>query len=320
MEISLVIPTKNRSEKLKKLLYSVLKQTVLPKEVIIVDDSDNLRTKELIKKLKKLFLEKNIQIKYIMPSENKKKSISRARNIGAKKAKGDIIVFIDDDVVIDKNYFKEILKVFEKNPNALGVQGTIMNMEYSPFWNSIKKVFYYWHAERDKCRVLPSGKTTYAYRPNRIIQCEWHFTINAAYKKEIFKEFSFNEKLLGYSLGEDKEFSYKIYKKYPHSLFQTPHAKVYHFYSHSKNLEKRLIYIITAYPVSFFYNNIEQTIKNKIIFIWSEIGCIILRIFWALPNLTVIRHIITSYIDTLRHLHDVKNENFSFIFNCGGQK
>ena len=154
VEISLVIPTKNRSEKLKKLLHSVLKQTVLPKEVIIVDDSDNLRTKELIQQLKKLFLKKNIQIKYIMPSENKKKSISRARNIGAKKAKGDIIVFIDDDVVIDKNYLKEILKVFEKNPNALGVQGTIMNMEYSPFWNSIKKVFYYWHAERDKCLSL----------------------------------------------------------------------------------------------------------------------------------------------------------------------
>jgi len=320
VEISIVIPTRNRSKKLKKLLHSILEQTILPKEVIVVDDSENLRTKELIQRLEKLFLEKNIQIKHIMPLENKKKSISRARNIGAKKAKGDIIVFIDDDVIIDKNYLKEILKVFEKNPDALGVQGTIINMEYSPFWNSVKKVFYYWHAERNKCRMLPSGKTTYAYAPDIVIPCEWLFGLNVAYKREVFEEFSFNEKLTSYSLGEDKEFSYGIHKKYPHSLFQTPHAKVYHSYSHSKNTKKQLIYIITAYPISFFYNNIKQTTKNKIIFIWSEIGRIILRIFWALPNLTIIKYIITSYIDTLKHLHDVKNENFSFIFNYGCQK
>jgi len=317
MEVSIVIPTRNRSERLKNLLHSILKQTMQPKEIIVIDDSKDLRTKKVIQQLRERFSEKGVEIRYIMPTKNQGKSISRARNLGAKEAKGDIVVFLDDDVMIKGNYLKEILKIFKKNPKTLGVQGTIVNMRYSSFWNSVKKVFYYWHAETDRCRMLPSGKTTFAYAPSSVIPCEWLFGLNAAYRKEVFKEFSFNEKLLGYSLGEDKEFSYKIHKKYPGSLFLTPYARAYHNSHPTENVNKRKIYIITAYPIGFFYNNIEQTLKNKLIFLWSELGRIILRIIWSFSNATSIKHIIASYIDTVKHIKEVKNENYSFIFRIG---
>ncbi|MEM3549947.1 MAG: glycosyltransferase [Candidatus Bathyarchaeia archaeon] len=313
MKFSVVIPTKNRSTSLRRLLLSILKQTTVPDEVIVVDDSDGLETKNLVEQLYARFLEKGIKLKHIMPDGNLK-SISKARNLGAKEAEGNILLFLDDDVTIDKNYLEEILKVFKAKPNALGVQGIVANAQYSHFWNSIKKVFFYWHAEKDKCRMLPSGKTTFAYASNRVILCEWLLGLGVAYKKEVFKEFSFNEKLLGYSLGEDKEFSYKIYKKYPRSLFLTPLARAYHHRLPLKNTGKQKIYIITAYPSGFFLNNIEQTLKNKIIFLWSEIGRIILSIFWSLPEATKIKHIITSYFEAIRHLNDIKNENYSFIF------
>ena len=312
MEVSIVIPTKNRSEKLRKLFHSILKQTILPKEVIVIDDSDDSRNDKVIQQLRKQFLDKGIKIRHIMP-RNERKSISKARNIGAKEAKGDIVLFLDDDVIIDENYLEEILKVFERKPNVLGVQGTVKNIQYSCFWNSIKKVFYYWHAERNKCQMLPSGKTVFAYPVDKVIPCEWLFGSNVAYRKEIFKEFRFNDKLLDYSLGEDKELSYKIYKEYPQSLFQTPHAKVYHSFSRSGNIDKRRIYIVTAYPIGFFYNNIKQTLKNKLIFVWSELGRLILRIIWALPKIITIKHILTSYIVVIKHIHDVKRENYSFI-------
>jgi GT2 family glycosyltransferase len=296
-------------------LYSILEQTILPYEVIVVDDSDNLETKNLVKQLSSLFFEKGINLRHIMPKENPR-SISRARNLGAKEAEGDIVIFLDDDVIIERNYLKEILQVFKEKPNALGVQGIVANTQYSHFWNSIKKIFFYWHAEKDKCRMLPSGKTTFAYAPNGIISCEWLFGLSVAYKKEVFNEFSFNEKLVSYSLGEDKEFSYKIHKKYPGSLLLTPFARVYHHPPPSEKTtsNRKKIYIITAYPIGFFYNNIEQTLKNKTILLWSEIGNLILRIYWALQNPINIKHILTSYIDTIKHLNDVKNENYSFIF------
>lgn len=313
MKFSVIVPTRNRSASLRRLLLSILKQTIFPSEVIVVDDSDNLETKNLVEQLYGLFLGKGIKLRHIMPNENSK-SVSRARNLGAKEAEGDIVLFLDDDVVIDQNYLKEILEVFKAKLNALGVQGLVVNMQYSHFWNSVKKIFFYWHAEKDKCRMLPSGKTTFAYAPNGVIPCEWLFGLNVAYKKEVFKEFSFNEKLLGYSLGEDKEFSYKIHKKYPGSLLLTPFARVYHYPPPSENVSKQKIYIITAYPISFFLNNIEQTLKNRIIFLWSEIGRMLLSIIWSLPNATKIKHIITAYFEAIRHINDIKNENYSFIF------
>lgn len=315
MKFSIIIPTRNRVDCLRRLLYSILEQTILPYEVIVVDDSDNLETKNLVKQLSSLFFEKGINLRHIMPKENPR-SISRARNLGAKEAEGDIVIFLDDDVIIERNYLKEILQVFKEKPNALGVQGIVANTQYSHFWNSIKKIFFYWHAEKDKCRMLPSGKTTFAYAPNGIISCEWLFGLSVAYKKEVFNEFSFNEKLVSYSLGEDKEFSYKIHKKYPGSLLLTPFARVYHHPPPSEKTtsNRKKIYIITAYPIGFFYNNIEQTLKNKTILLWSEIGNLILRIYWALQNPINIKHILTSYIDTIKHLNDVKNENYSFIF------
>jgi glycosyltransferase involved in cell wall biosynthesis len=314
-DVSIVIPTRNRSEKLERLLFSILKQTIRVNEIIIVDDSDDLKTKELVERLQNSFSEAGITIRHFISSKNDVKSISRARNFGAKMAKGDIVILLDDDVITNENHVEKILEVFDMFPNALGVQGTVVNFKYSHLENAIKKVFYYWHVEIGKCRMLPSGKTTHACFPDKIIPCEWLFGLNVAYRKKVFDEFSFNEKLIGYSLGEDKEFSYKIHKKYPNSLFQTPHAKTYHDASPTKDSDKRLSHIITAYPISFFYNNIEQTLKNKLIFIWSELGRIALRILWALPDAASIKHIITSYIKTIRHIENVKKEDFSFIFH-----
>jgi len=313
-KVSIVIPTRNRSEKLKKLLYSILKQTIRVSEIIIVDDSDDFKTKELVEQLQNSFSEADITSRHFMSSKDDVKSISKARNFGAKIAKGNIVIFLDDDVIINKNYVEKILEVFDMFPNALGVQGTVVNFEYSHLENAIKKVFYYWHAEIGKCRMLPSGKTTHACFPSKIILCEWLFGLNVAYRRKVFNEFSFNEKLIGYSLGEDKEFSYKIHKKYPNSLFQTPYAKVYHDYFPAKNSDECQNYIVTAYPIGFFYNNIKQTLKNKMIFIWSEIGRIILRVVWALPNAKNIKNIIASYVDTIRHIKNVKREDYSFIF------
>ncbi|MEM2144522.1 MAG: glycosyltransferase family 2 protein [Candidatus Jordarchaeaceae archaeon] len=318
MKISIIIPTRNRPKSLERLLLSILVQKTLPDEIIVVDDSDDLKTKRLIDRLGKFSVEKKVKIRYFRRKRNatpNRVSISHARNVGSKKAKGDIVCFLDDDIVLRGNYLREIMYVFEKYPSALGVQGFIINESYSHFWNSVRKVFYYWHAEPNRCRVLPSGKTTHACAPAEIIPCEWLVGGITAYKKEVFKEFSFNEKLLGYSLGEDKEFSYRVYRKYPRSLFLTPFAQAYHYPPPSKDISKCKILTIIAYPIGFFYNNIEQTLKNKIIFIWSEIGRLFLNIIWSLPSITAIKQILDSYTCTIKHFKDIKNENYQFIFD-----
>lgn len=314
-EVSIVIPTLNREEDLKEALQSILGQTKLPKEVIVVDDSDNNKTKGLMDQMRGDFSKKKIAIKYRRGGRRKGKSISLARNIGMAESTGDILLFIDDDVILDKKYISEILKVYERYPQALGVQGYIEgNGRFSILSNSVNKIFYCTHVEKGKCRILPSGELTFPYSLSEVIECEWLSGTNSSYKKGVLRDFKFDEKLKEYSLWEDVQLSSSVRRKYVNSLYITPYARLIHkFSSVARRNTKRLVYIRTTYSTYFFYNNMKQTVSNKIIFSWSIFGRFIgaLRKIRVCPKLFVF--LIGSYIYTLRHLNDVINGNFTFL-------
>ena len=87
--ISVVIPTYNRPELLKKAIQSVINQTYKNFEIIIVDDSSIKNNEKIIK---------NFNKKNIIYIKNKtRKGGGHSRNIGIKKAKGEYIAFLDDD-------------------------------------------------------------------------------------------------------------------------------------------------------------------------------------------------------------------------------
>jgi glycosyltransferase involved in cell wall biosynthesis len=86
MQISVIIPTYNRVKELEEALGCILTQIKLPKEVIVVDDSDDDKTEELAMKMKNDFIEKNISLLYIRNKKDKSSSI--ARNIGVHYSKG----------------------------------------------------------------------------------------------------------------------------------------------------------------------------------------------------------------------------------------
>lgn len=317
MDVSIVIPTLDREEELKDALDSILRQTKLPKEIIIVDDSDNYKTRDLIEQMHRNFLNKGITLKYLRKKEEK--NLAMSKNIGVTQATGEISLFLDDDVILDKEYVREILKIYERNPNAIGVQGYIISESIhtcsSRLVNLVHKIFFLFFKEKDKCRVLPSGRSTYPiHLPTRIIKCQWLSGI-ASYKKNIFKEFEFDENLKEYSLGEDKDFSYRIYKRYPNSLYMTPHAKLIHKSSPSKLNSRCKIYIETIYPAYLFFKNIKQTPRNRIIFLWSNFGRLVvnMRIMLTKKKPRSIAYLIGSYIYILNHLNEIKNGSFNFF-------
>lgn len=317
--VSVVIPTRSRSENLRQLLHSILRQKKLPKEIIVVDDSDNHKTRELTRQLQSCFLKKGVKLKYLKPLDTKKKSISRARNIGVAEASCDIVLFLDDDVVIYEDYVEKILNFFKGHPTALGVQGCITGLRMNNFLNCIQKIFYLGHVENGRWRILPSGEPTFSLGSTEVIQCEWLSGTNCAYRKKVFMTFKFNEKLLEYSFGEDKEMSYNIQKKYPQTLYMTPRARAHHKKSPVVRRErKHLIYIKTAYPAYFFYNDIEQTLLNKIIFVWSMFGRLLTTFFRKRNRLAPreLWFLIHSYIWTIKHINEVKKGAFSFFDIC----
>ncbi len=110
---SVIILTFNRKEKLKKLLISLRNQTYKDFEVIIVDNHSTDGTKEIVKKFYP-------EVKYIYMSRN---IGIRGYNIGVKFSSSEYLIFIDGDVVLEKNFIEKInekTKIFSSNTVIVG--------------------------------------------------------------------------------------------------------------------------------------------------------------------------------------------------------
>src|SRR5438552_1093907 len=102
MDISVVIPTLNRPAELQVAIRSILDQTRLPKEIIVVDQSEGIETHAVVDELKREVFGQ-VEIHYLF---QKDRSTAKARNKGTKAAGEEIISYVDDDVTISRNYFE----------------------------------------------------------------------------------------------------------------------------------------------------------------------------------------------------------------------
>ncbi len=110
--ISIVIPTYNAAKFMPNLLDSIFKQVTDDMEVVIVDDCSTDNTVEIVNK----YPARVIQL-------GKNGGPARARNIGVEAAKGEIIFFLDSDVVVLDGTMKEVKDCFDKDPSANCVIG-----------------------------------------------------------------------------------------------------------------------------------------------------------------------------------------------------
>jgi glycosyltransferase involved in cell wall biosynthesis len=317
-KISIIIPTYNRPIELRDTLNSILNQTFSPKEILIIDDSTNNFTENLIKNLSNNFLKINIILKYI--KNTRAKSLTLARNLGIDKSTGNIILFLDDDVILDNNYIFEIIKVYENYDDVLGVQGLIYT-KYT-FMTKLKnlflKFFYMEHYKKNDCSILPSQNGTYPHILTETINCQWLSGCNHSFKKEVYFGQRYDENLVKYCFGEDKKFSYKIYLKYPGSLYITPSAKLIHKNASTSRLtSKSQIYMKRIYASYRFYS-FNHTYYEEIFFYWSQLGeflTILIGII-PLPSYTKIKCIyywLKANNLCIKNMHNIKSGNLNFL-------
>ena len=126
MLISLIIGTLNRAEYLSKCLDSIRRQTYSHYEVVIIDQSTNDETKELVEKID------SIRIVY---KKVEFKGLAKARNEAIKLASGDLFCLIDDDAYYHKDYLLNLVKIYNKHNNII-VSGVLWNaITQTPFVN-----------------------------------------------------------------------------------------------------------------------------------------------------------------------------------------
>lgn len=106
-KVSILLPTYNRGYILSRAIESVLKQTFLYWELIIVDDGSTDDSKKVVKKY---FIDKRIKYFNIEHGGQMK-----ALNFGFEKSKADVIAFLDSDDWYDEKHLKIGLDYFQNN-------------------------------------------------------------------------------------------------------------------------------------------------------------------------------------------------------------
>lgn len=217
--LSVIICTYNR----QKYIYNCLKSIadneygVNEYEIVLINNNSTDDTEAECDRFRKDFP----QIDFNSFVE-KQQGLSYARNRGIAEAKGDILVYVDDDATVNKEYLSTIAVFFEQNMDAMAAGGAIYPVyeTHEPAWIS---------------KYTKTLITAYKDEGNKIIRLKgkkFPSGGNAAYRKEVFRSIGgFNTELgrKGTSLisGEEKAVFDKM-KALDMPVFYLPNMILYH--------------------------------------------------------------------------------------------
>lgn len=121
--ISIVIANYNGSQYLGKCLDSVLKSNHKRFEVLVCDDGSTDNSWSILKK----YTQKDKRI--VITKNNKNLGASTSRNRAVSKTKGEILIFLDNDTVVDNNWLSSHIDLFNKNLNIGAAQSLLLDMD-----------------------------------------------------------------------------------------------------------------------------------------------------------------------------------------------
>jgi len=122
-QVSIIIPTYNHEKFISECLDSLIRQTVLDWECIVVNDGSTDGTKKIVL----AYIQKDPRIRMI---EQPNQGLSAARNKGLREAKGDYIQFLDSDDAIKENKLKLQLDLL--------TQTTTLSLSYTDYYYSVE--------------------------------------------------------------------------------------------------------------------------------------------------------------------------------------
>ena len=124
MEFSAAVITRNREKDLEEFFRSVLSQSLLPFEMIVIDDGD-LET-GFLGEYKGEFERKGISFIYFKKRE---KGTAFSKNAAFELSKKNIVFVFDDDIMLSEAYFKNVMDVWRENKDGklMGVAGLVGN-------------------------------------------------------------------------------------------------------------------------------------------------------------------------------------------------
>lgn len=197
--ISVIIPARNEAANIGRCVKALLRQTVPwdRYEVIVVDDGSEDETAQVA-------LQAGAQVIRGVGA-----GPAAARNLGARAARGTILVFTDADCEASPTFLEAILDALTE-PGVDGVMGAYATRQQEPVARFVQQEF--------------------VYKQSRLARLRWINTVHtyaAAYRREVFEESGGFDEAYPVPSNEDQELSFRLAAHGCRFLF-VPEAVVYH--------------------------------------------------------------------------------------------
>ena len=226
-EISFIICTYNRAEYVKESMETLLKSEIDPEryELLVIDNNSTDNTEASIRDVQQAHPDHDIS--YIKEPQQ---GLSHARNKGIKESGAPILVFVDDDVIVPKNYVANWLSFWQNHPDARCAGGKI-EVQFDdprPSWMSHFLLPLLGHHDHGSQLKKYSAKG-------------YPFGGNMGFKASVFEDFGNFDTDLGrkgkdLKASEEKELFQRI-KEANIEIYYVPEAMLYHRVNKSRLTE-----------------------------------------------------------------------------------
>lgn len=220
--ISIIIPTHDRQESLRRLIEALAAQTTLPTEVIVVSDGAQPVDEGCLAPLRAAGVSTRL-----IPLESA--SSAASRNAGLAVAGGDVVLCLDDDIIPAPDLLTKLLELYAADPgrrvSGIGIPYAEVNPPAGGRWWDLAFCLLgrvRWRPRRQAARYvqLPAALA------RRLAPAEMISGGSISLRRETANVARFDETFRGYAFGEDRELSYRLGREY--ALFRTRELRVQH--------------------------------------------------------------------------------------------
>jgi GT2 family glycosyltransferase len=224
--VSAIIPTKNRPDDLERAVRSLCVQTVPACELVVIDQSESCESKGRIIQLGR---ESGLTVVY--RRDPAISGLAAARNCAMDLAKGDVWLFLDDDIEMEPDFIEQLLIAYQEHPEAAGVSGIITNYTRPAAGFRCWYRFFVRGPFRDERQPLYWRAAK--LRSSQPIQVSRFGGGLMSFRREAVRDLRFDAALHGVSDGEDVDFCMRLGSAI---LLMNPRARLAHHHSPSERL------------------------------------------------------------------------------------
>lgn len=262
IQVSVIIPTQNRSEYLRNTIISLQEQN-FPKvdyEIIVVDNNSTDDTPEVVEECNR---NGKKEVVYVKEQEI---GLHNARHAGAKAAKGEILAYVDDDVICDLNWLSELVKPYA-DPEVGCVGGKIL-----PKWEAEPPEWVKQYPS--SLSLLDLGPEIKELKTPKIYGCNFSIRRSLLFEVGGFNPDAFGDKKLIWYRGDGETGLLKKVLVTRRKLVHTPHAVVWHVIPKSRltisYFKKR--FFIQGISSSFSAYRTEKSSRIKLFYRSCKFG------------------------------------------------